>query len=158
MEQENNTVFRQKSLDRINSPEALDRYIKTTNPSVWVLLVAIIIFLAGIIVWGVFGTIENKKTEGCSIKSGVVTCVIKETDSAEIKKDSFIVVNGEHVTVENVNGPVNNPINDAILHLSGVEEGEWYYTVSGKTSASNSESVACEVVFESINPIKFVLN
>ena len=41
-------IFREKSLDRISSPEQLDDYIKVASPGVWMLLVACIVFLAGI--------------------------------------------------------------------------------------------------------------
>lgn len=43
----NNSIFRQKSIDKISSPEKLDDYIKVTKPSVWITLIAIVLLLAG---------------------------------------------------------------------------------------------------------------
>ena len=40
-------LFRQKSLDRISSPEQLNDYIRVSTPSVWMVLIAIVILLAG---------------------------------------------------------------------------------------------------------------
>ena len=42
------TIFRQKSMDRISSPEQLNDYIRVASPGVWMLLIACVVFLAGI--------------------------------------------------------------------------------------------------------------
>ena len=45
------TIFREKSLDRISSPEQLDDYLKVSTPSLWIVLAAVIALLVGIVVW-----------------------------------------------------------------------------------------------------------
>ena len=50
--------FREKSVERISSPEDLDDYIRVTTPSVWIVLAAILILLIGMLAWSVFGTVE----------------------------------------------------------------------------------------------------
>ena len=52
-------LFRQKSLDRISSPEQLNAYIRVSTPSVWLLLTAIVILLIGVCVWGVWGHMDT---------------------------------------------------------------------------------------------------
>ena len=47
-------LFREKSLERIASPEQLNAYIRVSTPSVWLLLAAVVILLAGVCVWGVW--------------------------------------------------------------------------------------------------------
>ena len=54
------TVFRKKTLDRIASPEQLTDYLRVTNPGIWVVLVAVILLLAGIFAWSAVGTLETK--------------------------------------------------------------------------------------------------
>ena len=44
------TIYRKKSLERITSPEALSDYLHVTSPTVWLILGAIILLLAGILV------------------------------------------------------------------------------------------------------------
>ena len=51
----NNGIFRQKSIDKVSSPEKLDDYIRVTTPGVWITITAIVILLVGTIVWGTFG-------------------------------------------------------------------------------------------------------
>jgi len=60
-------IFREKSIERVSSPEQLDDYIKVTTPSVWLILSATIALLAGMIIWGVFGKIEVNTPNGVEI-------------------------------------------------------------------------------------------
>ena len=46
---EGSSLFRKKSIDRIQSPEQLNDYLRVANPAVWVLLAAILLLLAGAI-------------------------------------------------------------------------------------------------------------
>jgi len=52
-------IFREKSIDRISSPEQLDEYLKVTTPSLWLVLAAVVVLLAGILVWASVGTLET---------------------------------------------------------------------------------------------------
>ena len=54
-----NQLFRQKSLERISSPEALHDYLRVTNPRLWMLLSAIAALLAGFLVYASVATLEN---------------------------------------------------------------------------------------------------
>lgn len=51
-------IFRKKNLDRINSPESLNDYIRVTNPGVWIVIAALIVLLIGACIWGIYGRIE----------------------------------------------------------------------------------------------------
>ena len=56
-------LFRQKSLDRVSSPEQLDAYMKVSSPGIWMILGAVIILLAGVFVWSVFGRLETVRRQ-----------------------------------------------------------------------------------------------
>ena len=58
------SVFRKKSLDQINSPEQLDDYIRVTTPSVWIVLLALVVLLVGVLAWSILGTIEVHDDNG----------------------------------------------------------------------------------------------
>lgn len=47
MAEQNSKIFRQKSLDSINSTEQLTDYLRVTNPGVWTILAAVVILLTG---------------------------------------------------------------------------------------------------------------
>ena len=57
-------IFRQKSINKVSSPEKLDDYIRVTTPSVWIVLIAIVLLLVGGIVWGIFGEVEIHNEDG----------------------------------------------------------------------------------------------
>ena len=56
-----NSIFRKTSLDRVSNPEQLNDYIRVTNPSVWMIMCAVILLLTGVCVWGVFGQLDTIK-------------------------------------------------------------------------------------------------
>ncbi len=58
-----NQVFRQKSVERISSPEQLQDYMRVTTPGVWMVLLAVILLLAGIIISSALVTVESKIVE-----------------------------------------------------------------------------------------------
>ena len=60
MEENHQTVFRKKTLERISSPDQLTDYLCVTNPGIWVILVAVILLLAGVFAWSMVGRLETK--------------------------------------------------------------------------------------------------
>ena len=57
-------LFRKKSVERINSPEELSDYIRVATPSVWLVLMATTILLAGMLAWSVLGTVTVENADG----------------------------------------------------------------------------------------------
>ncbi len=75
-EDKNSGLFRKKSIERVSSPEQLDDYIRVTHPSVWVILIAIIILLTGVIIWAAFGTVSFTDASGAVRQVNPVSFVI----------------------------------------------------------------------------------
>ena len=57
---QNTSVFRQKTLDRIASPEQLTDYLCVTNPGFWTILLAVILLFVGLCAWATVGTLETQ--------------------------------------------------------------------------------------------------
>ena len=57
-------IVREKSLERVSSPEEPNDYIRVTTPSVWLVLAALVILLAGMLAWSVLGTVEAHAADG----------------------------------------------------------------------------------------------
>ena len=70
------SIFRQKSIDRVSSPEQLNDYIRVTTPSVWLVLIAIILLLVGMLAWSVFGTVEATAADGSRSEIHPISIVI----------------------------------------------------------------------------------
>lgn len=73
-------LFRQKSLDKITSPEQMGDYIRVSNPSVWMILAAIIVLLIGVCVWGVFGRLDTTLQTGGSARRTACFFIFSEQD------------------------------------------------------------------------------
>ena len=98
-------VFRKKSLDRVKSPENLNEYIHVTNVSLWVLLIAIVVLLLGVCIWGSVGTIEVRTSLLSSVMNGEITC---QADSELVQNVQERLDAGEVVEIEmdNVKGVI----------------------------------------------------
>ncbi|MBQ9361529.1 MAG: hypothetical protein IJT96_10905 [Lachnospiraceae bacterium] len=75
-ENKTSRLFREKSIERVSSPEQLDDYIRVTHPGVWMILLAIIILLAGVIVWAAFGTVSFTDASGAVRQVNPISFVI----------------------------------------------------------------------------------
>ena len=88
-------IFRKKSMDRISSPEQLKDYMHVTNPSIWIVMGAIIFLLICILIWSSFAVIENQAVGTASIQSGVMTLHFNNPEeSANIETGMTIQVGG----------------------------------------------------------------
>jgi len=153
------TIFREKSVDRVSSPEQLDKYIKTTNPSLWIIFAAIIVFLAGVIAWGVFGNLKTNSSTGFVVENGKAYCYIKESDYEKLVDDSYFEINGNKYEITKVEGPmqVSSETDAYIIHAAGISVSDWYYIVYGNINLPQGQYKG-KVVFELTSPIKFVIN
>ena len=92
MEEKGKRVFREKTLERISSPDQLNDYLHVTNPGIWAVLTAVIILLAGVFVWSCTGTLETKSPASMVVKNHVAEIVVKDDSVLEkgmvIKEDS----------------------------------------------------------------------
>lgn len=73
--QNGNNIFREKSLERVSSPEALNDYIRVTTPSVWIVLAATVLLLVGMLAWSIFGTVKVHNEDGSTQEIAPITYV-----------------------------------------------------------------------------------
>ena len=97
-----NTIFREKSIERVSSPEQLNDYIRVTNPGIWLTLSAIIVLLVGFIVWGVVGSLETKVNTVAVSDGESVACYVREKDIGGVAQGKTVRINDKEYTVEEV--------------------------------------------------------
>ena len=97
------SLFRKKSMDRISSPEQLNDYLHVTNPAVWVVLAAVIILLAGMLVWGSFAHIDSFAAGTAKVENGTMTVLFDDEQlAANVEAGMKIVVGESENTVTSV--------------------------------------------------------
>ncbi len=70
-------LFLEEQLERITSPERLDRYIRVADPGAWIVLAALLFLAAGVLVWGFTGTISKTiEIPGIVEEDGQISCYL----------------------------------------------------------------------------------
>ena len=101
-------LFRQKSLDRISSPEQLNDYLRVTSPSVWIILLAIILLLAGLLIWSSVTTIESYVTGSAEVKSNVMNIRFDDQQFAKnVEKGMTVTVGDTKSTIATIGRDAN---------------------------------------------------
>lgn len=162
MEDNRENIFRKVSLDRVNSPDQLDAYIRVANPSVWLVLIAIVILLVSMIVWGVYGTLETTIAETFYIENGTAMCCMSDISDVSIGCD----VRFSDRSVGTVTGLSETPYSSAEIanafpddytrYMLGVEDWNYLLTVS----AEGQRDGLCEgtIITGKVHPITYVFD
>lgn len=114
-------LYRKQALRKIASPEQLNDYIRVTRPSVWIVLAAAVVLLAGVFAWGAYGTLDVVVQEDGLAAGGVVRCAVTDSIARHIKAGSAVTVDrGLPATVASIHG------NAVTLSPVDVPDGEVY--------------------------------
>ena len=154
-------LFRKKSIERVTSPEQLNDYIRVSNPGVWMILAAVVILLAGVCVWGVFGRLDTKKQASGVCENGKLTCYIKSDDISDVKEGTLVSVDGKEYTVKSVSSsPVrlDGEKDSYLIYLGGFSETDWVYVVTVDAPDLADGEYSVDVITKRVSPISFVLN
>ena len=156
----NEQLFRKKSVDKVSSPEQLNEYIRVANPGVWMVLAAIVILLAGVVVWGFIGHLDTTLSTAVVCDSGEAVIYIKEADVEKIEVGMTVRVGEKEYTISEISAApmrMDDTISEYAIHASGLTEGQWAYVL--KVSGDLPDGVhKAEIVTDSISPISFILN
>ena len=157
----NTNLFRKSSIDRVNSPEQLNEYIRVANPGVWLILVAVIALLVGVVIWGVFGTIETTIETGVVVDGGTATCYVSAEDASRL--ETGMSVSAENVvgnikSVSSVPVQIDDSFSDYILYLTGFAKGDFCYAVEIELPDMADGVYTATITVDSTHPISFVIH
>lgn len=112
-----NSLFRKKSLERISSPEQLNDYIKVSNPSVWLVIGAMIIIAVSFSIWAFNGNITSEISGTGVFKTNnknnidLVVCYVDANYASKISE-------GMPVRIYDKFKPMNAYINGKVTKIS----------------------------------------
>jgi hypothetical protein len=100
-------MFRQRALERISSPEQLDRLVRVTSPRRWLALVALLLVVAAVVLWSVLASVPTAVTlPGFYIPQGGLRVI---QAPAEGTVETLEVAIGDHVVAGEQVGKVRGP-------------------------------------------------
>ena len=157
-----NSLFREKSIDRVSSPEQLNDRIRVANPGVWLLLAGILLVLAGICVWGIFGRLNTFLPVGAVTEQGRTICYVKEDSRNQIAPGMEVtteegISSVEEIALKPIQVDAGFP--EYLCHVGNLSAGEWVYAVTLKEALGKEGSIfSADIVIESIAPVWFIMN
>lgn len=153
-------LFREKSMDRVTSPEALNDYVKAASPSVWLLLAGIVFLLVVVCVWGVFGRLDTTIQTGAVCRNGTLTCYIRETEIGQLGIGMDIAVDGQEYAIMELSRTPQELSADTdayAMHIGNLAVGDWVYTATTESDLPDGTYKAV-IITESVSPMSFIIN
>ncbi len=153
-------IFRQSSLDRVNSPDQLNEYLRVTNPAIWVLLAAIIVLLAGFCVWGIFGRLDTVVTLGAHAQGGTVTCYVSSSEVSSVEVGMNVTVADADYKVEEISSSAMpaEDLSENLRSIGELEDGEYVYSMELSGDRLEDGYYAAEIVTDSVAPMSFIMD
>lgn len=152
----------EKKLNKVDSPEQLNEYIRLSNPGAWIIMIGFALLLAGFCVWIAFGIIETK-IETVAVSDNLSTCLyVKEDDMPKIKagmpvrlkdvEDTFEIAAFDQTPVK-----VTEELDEYIRYMGNLHIGEWAYKCT-LDKTINGGIYGADIIIESISSMKFIVN
>ncbi|MBR4320803.1 MAG: hypothetical protein IKP69_12305 [Oscillospiraceae bacterium] len=133
-------VFRKKSLETISSPEQLTDYLRVTNPSVWLILFAVILLLGGLFVWSSAGQLETIANGTAVVENGTAQIMMLDTAQGQITSGMTVRIGSSE------------------FEISTTEQDEYGRTIAYAPATVADGKYDVKVVVESISPISFLFS
>lgn len=130
-----NSIFNKKASEQLRSPDDLDKYVRVTNPSVWLALAACLLLTLGLLAWGVFGAVTSSVSTLGAVVDGKPVCFLSPDDVAKVHVGDDALFYGQMTKVAEVaNAPLSRDEVDKLLDsdylASSLMEEDWAYPVS----------------------------
>ncbi len=151
-------IFRKSALQKMTSPEDLDELLQVNSARTWILFSAISMVIAGMLVWGFFGSI-SQKVKGFGIiithelPREVVATHTGQVDSVFIKTGDLVGRDQRLMKVylleEKTHADIFSPFTGEIIGLN-VKEGSYVKTgtpVLEMMRSQESSAITPEVIF-----------
>ena len=135
---EQKSIFRQKTLDRLSSPEQLQDYLRVTSPGLWTVLISIILLLTALLAWSFIGTLETTSKATVVVKDQTAIVVISGTDQIDAGMKVRVFEN-EYT-------------------IASVETDEYGRTLGSALVSLPDGNYEGTVVVETVKPIDFLIS
>ncbi|MCQ2080677.1 MAG: hypothetical protein MJZ11_03405 [Lachnospiraceae bacterium] len=156
-------LFNKKSIEKISSPDKLDEYIKVTNPGIWLLLIAIVVFLAATVIWSTSAQMVTNISTVAEVVDGKGSVYIAEEDIEDFSDDANVVL-----TQLNIAKPVislstsayeaSDVMDEFMLRQAKIAKNEWVYIATFNAEDVENGIYISEVQYNGTNLFTYVFN
>ena len=93
-------------------------------------------------------------------QNGTITAYIREADISDVDPDDEVIVGDTVVSIADIKTSpviVDDSFTDYMLHVGGLQAGEWVYAVTLDGEFTDGVHSA-DIVTDSVSPMSFVMN
>ena len=155
------SLFREKNLERLESPEQLNDYLRVTSPGVWLVLATVIVLLVGVCIWGFLGRIEATTQAAVVTDGGESICLVPASAVEGVLKNRTVKVNGEALElVPDVLEPevVSETMNVYVMLTGKLSVGDIVYPIALAEPLATDGIVEGHLVTETLSPVSLFFN
>ncbi len=125
------SIFREKSIERISSPDDLGEYLRVTKPSVFVILIATLLIVGGLLVWSNFMVITSY-AYGTAIADGrTLLATFDNPSTSKYLNDSMeLIVGDQRIAIDTIG--MDEKGNITAICICNIPEGKYDVKVGYK--------------------------
>ncbi len=159
-------MFRETALRKMSSADDLDRYIKVTNPSAWVLIGAVTALLVAGLIWGLTASLPISSTTTGVVKNGEIICFLPIDEREMATTDSKVTAAGRETYIKSVD---ENPHSQREVAaeigsdytVESLKLAQWSYKLTvalpdGLSSREDGDDVPITITMKEVAPLSYL--
>ena len=153
-------LFRKKNVEAIESPEALNDYLRVTSPGIWLILTGIVLCLIGVCIWGIFGHIDSTMDTAIVSQEGKVDCLVPKDAVSRVLENPSVEIDGTDYALKpsTLKPEIITEDTDIFVILTGnLEVGQIVYRIP-VDAALEEGTYSGKIITEKLTPISLLLN
>jgi len=155
-----NSIFREKTLNKVSSPESLNDYICIVKPGVWAILGAIIVLIVGTLIWVSTLRIATDTVKCAAVvKNNEVSVFFNKDDRSKVEAGMEFVILDKHYKIPDtdINGrKLYKETDGSALEILG-DDSDFYYCIKLYIDLPNGVYES-KIISADINPLELIFD
>ena len=160
-------MFRETALRKMSSADDLDRYLKVTNPSAWVLIGAVAALIVAAIIWGCTAVLPLTTSTTGVLKNGEIVCFLPLNEGAIATEDSKVTAAGYETHIASINKDPHSQREVAAVvgsdyTVASLDLEQWSYEIiialpDELSTWEEGDDVPIQITTNEVAPISYLL-
>ena len=134
-------VFRRSAMSRVASADELDHYIKVTNPNAWIVVLAALLLVGGVLIWALVAIVPvTVETTGVTVQpknsdDTTVVCFVSKATAKRIQETGMKVsiegVEAQSATIDNTPMSASEVVSffGSDFYVNSIDLDDWNYPI-----------------------------